>query len=84
MKNQSNSGVRSYNLTDEIVRGVVPMNVDEDTTPGKALLLVRDTAASLTCTFMDGSTITIPVSAGLTLLPFAARKVNISGAYVVC
>jgi len=45
----------------------------------RAIAIVAQSAGNVALRFADASTLTVPVSAGLTILPFAATRVLSSG-----
>lgn len=61
------------------VPGVTPLTVGTPATAGRSLAINCTVAGNVSMTFSDASTLTIPVSVGLTILPFAITTINASG-----
>jgi len=59
--------------------GAVAMTVGASYAPGRSILIDATAAGNVSLTFFDGSTLVVPVNAGITILPFAVTAVNTSG-----
>ncbi|QIG79513.1 hypothetical protein [Stakelama tenebrarum] len=63
-------------------RGARAISVDSPFAAGRGVAIVADATGELTLRFADESTIVLPVSPGLTILPFAAVEIPSSGTTV--
>lgn len=60
-------------------RTATPIVPDTPFAPPRAIAIVAQGAGNVALRFANASTITVPVSPGLTILPFAATQVLASG-----
>ncbi len=61
------------------IQGVVPLTVGTAAAAGRGLRIICTTAGNVAIQFVNGSTDTIPVSVGLTILNFAVTEILSSG-----
>ena len=60
-------------------RGAYALTVGTPALPGRVFAVICTTAGNVAVQFADGSTLTVPVATGLTLLPFMVAQVLSSG-----
>jgi hypothetical protein len=66
-------------ISEPSYRTAVAITPDAPFAPPRAIAVVAQGAGSVAFRFADASTITVPVSPGLTILPFAATQIVASG-----
>lgn len=67
----------------QAIQGVEAIVVGTDGTPRRGILVVCTTAGDVRLKFADNSLLTVPVSVGLTVLPFSVKTVVTSGTTAV-
>lgn len=55
--------------------GAVPVDADVVVVPGRGLSVVCTVAGNVSLVFANGSALIVPVAVGLTILPFAVKKI---------
>lgn len=55
--------------------GAAPIEADVAVIPGRGLAVICTVAGNVSLVFSNGSTLIVPVATGLTILPFAVKKV---------
>jgi len=66
-------------ISEPSYRAATPIVLDALFAPPRAIAIVAQSAGNVAFRFANASTITVPVSPGLTILPFAATQVLASG-----
>jgi hypothetical protein len=66
-------------ISEPSYHAAAPIVLDAPFTAPRAVAVVAQGAGNVAFRFADASTITVPVSPGLTILPFAATQVVASG-----
>lgn len=70
---------RPLPVADRAYQGVAPFTIGADQPAGRGLLITCTAAGQTALRFADGSTATLPIATGLTILPFAVRAILIAG-----
>jgi hypothetical protein len=69
-------------ISEPSYRAAVPIVLDAAFAPPRGIAVIAQGAGNVAFRFADASAITVPVSAGLTILPFAATQILASGTTV--
>ncbi|MDR9846994.1 hypothetical protein [Herbaspirillum huttiense] len=72
-------GSGRLSVREDSVQGSAAVAVDTDVTPGRQLKINCTVAGFVSVTFADGSTDTISVGTGTSILPWAVKKINSAG-----
>mgnify|MGYP001280261398 FL=1 len=66
-------------ISEPAYRGAIPFEIDVDQQPRRALAVICTTSGTVTLKLADNSVIAVPISQGLSLLPFAVKSVTAQG-----
>jgi hypothetical protein len=66
-------------ISEPSYRSATPIALDAAFTPPRGITVIAQGVGNVAIRFADASTITVPVSPGLTILPFAATQILASG-----
>lgn len=70
-------------VADRAYEGVKPLTVGVEQSAGRGLLVTCTAPGQVAIEFADGSTMTLPIATGLTILPFSVRSVLVQGTTAV-
>lgn len=66
-------------IAERSFQGAVPVVVDTEQPPQRAIAIVASVGGDVTLKLADASTMVVPVTTGLSILPFAVRAVIAAG-----